>query len=189
MIWFTADLHFGHKNIINLCNRPFKDLKDMHSQLINNWNNCVSSSDVVYVLGDMAFTYRKEEVTELLYQLNGTMFLITGNHETKAVMNSKRWAKVTPYHEIKVDRGGEHKQRICMFHYAQRVWNQMNRGAWQLHGHSHGQLPSDTGKTVDVGVDVWDYAPVSIDTLGAYMARRSNPGDGWEHLDTPPVID
>ena len=55
-----------------------------------------------------------------------------------------------------------------------RVWNQSHRGAWQLHGHSHGSLTDHGGKQTDVGVDCWDYAPVSFDTLRKLMATREH---------------
>jgi calcineurin-like phosphoesterase family protein len=29
MIYYTADQHFGHSNIIRLCNRPFNDITEM----------------------------------------------------------------------------------------------------------------------------------------------------------------
>ncbi len=28
MVFFTSDLHLGHGNIINLCDRPFVDIAD-----------------------------------------------------------------------------------------------------------------------------------------------------------------
>jgi len=40
-IFFTSDLHFYHYNIIQFCNRPFKNLHQMHDTLIENWNSVV----------------------------------------------------------------------------------------------------------------------------------------------------
>ena len=33
MIYFTADTHFNHSNIINLCGRPFANLEQMNNKL------------------------------------------------------------------------------------------------------------------------------------------------------------
>ena len=53
MTYFTSDLHFGHSNIIKLCNRPFADVESMDAALIENWNKKVKKNDTVYVLGDI----------------------------------------------------------------------------------------------------------------------------------------
>ena len=45
-VHFTSDVHFGHKNIIRYCNRPFKDVDDMDEQLIQRWNSVVKPDDV-----------------------------------------------------------------------------------------------------------------------------------------------
>lgn len=52
--FFTSDTHFGHANIINLCNRPFKDVNHMNNMLVENWNSVVSDDDTVFHLGDFA---------------------------------------------------------------------------------------------------------------------------------------
>ena len=28
-IFFTSDLHIGHRNVLNFCHRPFTSIKDM----------------------------------------------------------------------------------------------------------------------------------------------------------------
>ena len=49
MIYYTADQHFGHSNVILFCDRPFKNVIEMDETLINNWNNVVSDDDIVYI--------------------------------------------------------------------------------------------------------------------------------------------
>ena len=54
-VWFTADTHFGHKNIIRYCQRPFVDVEEMNRVLIENWNSVVSPDDLVFHLGMRRF--------------------------------------------------------------------------------------------------------------------------------------
>jgi hypothetical protein len=49
-------------------------------------------------------------------------------------------------------------------HYALRTWNGSHRGALRLYGHSHGGLAGDS-QSVDVGVDCWDFRPVTLDEI------------------------
>jgi predicted phosphohydrolase len=97
-VFFTADQHFNHSNIIKYCNRPFKDSEDQTEQLITNWNSVVDAEDEVWVLGDFFFFYKprknneKEmiiydkntgECKEILSRLNGKINLIIGNHDIR----------------------------------------------------------------------------------------------------------
>ena len=61
MIYFISDTHFHHHNIINYCNRPFKDVNEMNKIIINNWNNIVTENDTVYHLGDFCL-FSDEEI-------------------------------------------------------------------------------------------------------------------------------
>ena len=79
-VFFIADTHFHHKNIIKYCNRPFENAYQMNKALIKNWNLRVSKEDTVYVLGDFAFC-GSEELKKLVRKLNGTKYLILGNHD------------------------------------------------------------------------------------------------------------
>ena len=54
-MWFTADTHFGHSNIIELTHRPFSSVQEMDRRLIANINDRVSARDSLYILGDFSF--------------------------------------------------------------------------------------------------------------------------------------
>jgi calcineurin-like phosphoesterase family protein len=43
-------------------------------------------------------------------------------------------------------------------------WRPADHGEWLLHGHVHEKWQVD-GRQINVGVDVWDYAPVEASTL------------------------
>ena len=57
-IWFTADFHLGHENIIKYCDRPFKNAAEMDKKIIANFNKVVAADDTVYILGDLAWDNR-----------------------------------------------------------------------------------------------------------------------------------
>ena len=38
-VFFTADMHFGHENVIGFDDRPFASADEMDSELIKRWNN------------------------------------------------------------------------------------------------------------------------------------------------------
>ena len=52
--FFTSDQHFGHRNIIDYCHRPFGDVGEMDEIIIAGWNETVGLEDEVWVLGDFA---------------------------------------------------------------------------------------------------------------------------------------
>jgi calcineurin-like phosphoesterase family protein len=70
---------------------------------------------------------------------------------------------VQAYAELTVDGTA-----LVLCHYAFRTWRDMGRGAWNLHGHSHGRL-KPLARQADVGVDAWQFRPV---TLAEITGRR-----------------
>lgn len=80
LTFFTSDTHFGHANIIRLCNRPFEDVNEMNEKLIENWNKVVPENGTVFHLGDFAFG-GSGLWNKVLDQLNGQIYLIMGNHK------------------------------------------------------------------------------------------------------------
>ena len=79
MIYFTADAHFGHANIIKMCERPFPDVETMNVSMIAAWNERVHGNDTVYIVGDMFFRCPAPE--NILKRLKGKKRLIVGNHD------------------------------------------------------------------------------------------------------------
>mgnify|MGYP006999198613 CR=1 FL=1 len=43
--WVIGCTHFGHANIIRLCNRPFASVEEMDRAMIENWNRTVGLRD------------------------------------------------------------------------------------------------------------------------------------------------
>jgi calcineurin-like phosphoesterase family protein len=90
MIYFTSDNHFGHKNIIEFCDRPFANVQEMDDEMIRRWNEVVRPKDRVYHLGDFTLSGRKQ-AAEYMSELNGgVVFLhIPWHHD-------RRWLQSTP---------------------------------------------------------------------------------------------
>jgi len=162
MIFFTADTHFDHFNIIGYCQRPFSGLDEMNEALIAGWNAAVGPDDTIYHLGD--FARRRPEY--FLRRLNGRKHLIIGSHDEDLLRLGAYFVEQTPLKETTIQG-----QRLVMCHYAMRVWAGSHHGSWLLYGHSHGNLPP-VGKSWDVGVDVNNFRPLSWGDIKEIMASR-----------------
>ncbi len=151
--FITADLHLGHKNILQHAERPFATVEDMDDTLIRNWNWKVTPSDEVYVLGDVVF----QDPMKYLPDMNGKKYLIIGNHDYRWLKKLEphfEWMK--DLHLLKKDG-----KEFMLCHYAMRTWCGSNRGNVMLHGHSHGQLPK-WPDSLDVGVDAHQMYPITL---------------------------
>ncbi len=165
MIWFTADTHLHHEASINYCNRPFSCVEEMDETIISNWNKVVSQRDTCYILGDFAFG-NNDKVKKTRYRLKGKIHLILGNHDYKN--KTHRLAGIfTSISDLMTLN--HNKQKIILCHYAMRVWESSHYNSWQLYGHSHGNLQG-CGKQFDVGVDSFNYFPVSFEKVTEIMA-------------------
>ncbi|KMO42341.1 metallophosphoesterase [Methylobacterium variabile] len=165
--YFTSDTHFGDPRVLRIDRRPFPDLATHDAALIENWNAVVAPDDTVWHLGDFALGPPPERVQALVAALNGRKHLIIGNNDGPATLAAQGWANIAHYAEI--DVGDVH---LVLCHYAFRTWNRMGRGVVNLHGHSHGKLKPVT-RQYDVGVDAWDFRPVTLDTILSTRRRRA----------------
>lgn len=178
--FFTADLHLGHRAVIEYAGRPFASVEVMDAELIRRWNVVVGPEDEVWLLGDVGF-YHPKRLTPLVEQLRGTIHLVAGNHDPRQVRRMTRWATVQDDKELKnVPRANGLVARVVLCHYPFATWKNAHHGALHFHGHSHGNLPGDARRQ-DVGVDCWDYAPVGLDEILARMADPRTPA--WAPVD------
>lgn len=142
MIYYTSDLHFGHKNIIKYENRPFKSILEMEYILIKNWNNKVKSKeDHIYILGDFAFKGSNlsiDQINNIVDSLKGKKHLIIGNHDqfiNSLHFKERLWEEIVPYKEI-IDQSDKviidnkeniiENKNIILFHYPIENWNRTN---------------------------------------------------------------
>ena len=170
MKYYTSDLHFGHRKIMEYEDRPFNSVEEMDEFLIQKWNAKVKKGDEVYILGDFGFVKWKR-ANELLDRLNGRKYLIRGNHDNY-FLNDKEFDKskfvwVKDYTSTK-DNG----MTICMFHYPIAVWDRQHHGALHFYGHVHSNTDTHHplvldlgGNAFNVGCDIHDYEPMSLAEL------------------------
>jgi len=194
-VWFTADLHFGHTNIIGYCNRPFSDVATMDEELVRRWNDTVADADTVWVLGDVALG-QIDHTLGLVHRLAGRKLLLAGNHDRCWVGNGRRaqaWtgryleAGFAEVHQgemaldIDID-GARVGVTACHFPYRGDSHDEdryldhrpVDRGGWLLHGHVHDRW-RQRGRMINVGVDTWDYRPVNAEVVRALMAAGPTP--------------
>ena len=169
-LFFTSDTHFGHRNIIKYCQRPFSCIEEMDDALIANWNRVVGKDDIIFHLGDFAMG-GSAEWSRLLQKLNGKIYLILGNHDMKTIgAGFSRLEGVAMQMLINV-KG----QIIYLNHYPFLCYGGAYRNTWQLYGHVH-TCHANRGLDVprlkmlmpmqyDVGVDNNNYRPVSFEQV------------------------
>jgi calcineurin-like phosphoesterase family protein len=187
--WFTADLHLGHRNIIDYCSRPFRDVDSMSDALIENWNDAVAPDDTVWVIGDFALG-RIADTLPVVSTLHGRKILVAGNHDRCWAGHGRRadgWTeryREAGFDEViqgstRVDVGGT---TVVLCHFPYRGDSQLrdryiehrpiDQGDWLLHGHVHDRW-AQNGRMINVGVDATSYCPIASETIAIII--RSGP--------------
>lgn len=178
MDFVTSDHHFSHSNIIKYTGRPFSSTHEMNKALVERHNSLVSPEDNVYFLGDFAFC-SIEKQRNILSMLNGKKYLYLGNHDRpKSVMLSIGFLEV-----FKTGDRVFGERTFRMSHYPftpsdlspEKVKYIDRRPArdcdWLLCGHVHEKWKVLENQ-INVGVDVWDFFPVSMDSIMEIVEGR-----------------
>jgi len=148
---FTADQHFDHENIIEYCRRPFKNVSEMNRVIIDKHNSRVSPADTVYFIGDFTLSKNYHLVNRLVNKLNGRKILILGSHEDFRPFTYISMGFESVHTSLEVNG------MILNHDY---VVSYVNRSKIFLCGHAH-DLFLVQKNVINVGVDVWDFYPVS----------------------------
>lgn len=168
-VWFTADTHFGHENIIKYCNRPFDSAEQMGNYYRHNHNSLVDNEDIVIFLGDVFFKDR-----EIFNTLSGIKFVVKGNHDYKVSFKGINAEILDQICQITLD---EHKAVLC--HYPLFSWNGKNHGYLHLYGHVHNNEEQfcPFNNSVNVGVDVHGFCPENFDDILEYLKDNNDKID------------
>lgn len=143
--------------------------------MVENWNSVVAESDTVYVGGD--FCWRGRTTAErFLSFLNGHKILIKGNHDSSKT--KKAFSEVYRNLEIKIGRWN------CIINHrpiypigTPDIWGDHDKTVdpakydFFITGHIH-QKRKWTGRSINIGVDVWNFKPIGYDTLLSELNKK-----------------
>lgn len=168
--FFTSDPHYEHVNIIKYCDRPFRDVDHMREELISRYNSRVGVEDECYWLGDAFFRVKREGYrnTQTMSRLNGKKYLVKGNHDTLSQQAYVEMGFSEVHSEMEIELGGE---IVLLKHhpiYEGTTFPVRQANRKQMHGHTHSKERRQ-GHLLHVGVDAWEYAPVSEEEVVALM--------------------
>jgi len=158
MIWYTADPHYHHDRIIEYCRRPFQHVREMDNVMLHRYNSRVQDGDTVYFIGDLFDLQLGKNfsiVEKMVNRLKGRKILILGSHDYLDPFKYIEAGFESAHTSLKV---GE----FVLVH--DPAVSCVNRSMIFLCGHVH-ELFKVQMNVINVGVDVWDFFPVSEDQI------------------------
>lgn len=157
-VYFIGDTHFGHKNITRF-RKEFSSEVEHSNFICEQWCDVVTKRDIVYVMGDAAFT---RQGLLRFYDLPGRKILVRGNHDELNALEylgvfddvcglmqyKKSWLSHAPIHESEL------------------------RGRFNVHGHCHAGGPA--GLYFNVCAEHINYTPINYQVILDEIAKLSN---------------
>lgn len=169
-IFLISDNHFtdydGPDDVIHIFKRPYKNSGEMNTDMIKKWNETVRPEDVVFSIGDFAWTF--DEFRKYTDLLNGKKYFIMGNHDIEGDLKYNINAE---YHEtifpIMSFFSFKKKDFILVHdpHDVPQWWN-----GWVIHGHHHWMLPDfpfidSRKKNINVACELINYTPIDLEWI------------------------
>jgi len=161
--YIISDLHLGHNNIINLCNRPFGSIEEMDDILVKNLFKIeYVPSDTLFFLGDMGF-WSQEKFQNLLSQIKAKTYLILGNHD--------KGRKISFWKNCGFTEVSRFPLCVSKWYWLSHEPMYLNESMpyVNIHGHIHNidQVLKVDGKNLyfNACVEKINYTPISLDNL------------------------
>lgn len=172
-VFFTSDLHFGHKNLVEGLRGMSVDESD--ALVIENWNKVITKHDTVYILGDVVME-KPQKAMEYLPRLNGSIRIVGGNHDTL------RCCRAYSMMGIPVIGVLQYKGFLCTHIPVHPTQIEHFRG--NIHGHIHlsGDIeglgrynaPLVEGRYYNVNTEFHDYTPVLFDDIVSWFEKNKH---------------
>ena len=176
MDYVTADLHFGHTNLIKFPERnQFKTIDEHDEYVIRRLNSVLKPEDTLYILGDVGFRSRGGQTLAQLGQKIRRIecarkVLVMGNHdklspiEAQTVLGFDEVHRGPMYYEHEEAHG-----KIILSH--EPVREALNNPyVINVHGHIHNyKLNLDGFYNVNIGMT--GFAPIP---MGRFVALARN---------------
>lgn len=170
MIYFSSDLHLNHQKEFIYEPRGFKNVYEMNSMILNNFNKIIKPDDDLYLLGD-TFLGDLNAGINLFNQLPGKIHLIWGNHCTdnrkKAMSKCHNVVEIIGYATILKYK----KYHFYMSHFPTVTTNfdnyekSLKTRLLALSGHTHSNILFEPCNSYNVAVDAHNCFPVSIEEI------------------------
>jgi calcineurin-like phosphoesterase family protein len=167
MRYFTSDHHFFDSDIMSYCDRPYESVEYMNDEMVRRFREKTADASEIYILGDI-FGGRKprspfdacRSVMETLGIRARPFHLVLGNHDT---MEEDEYKDIGFSTVKKTDFITLNGMKVMLTHDPCMV-QPLNTLAICGHIHtlfSENWQPVRNTFTINVGVDVRNYEPVS----------------------------
>lgn len=193
-VWFSADLHINHKNILHhqkerINAMGLKDNNDIggHDEYITNMIlSQTKRGDRLYLLGDVVLDNQQnsKKFLEKIKSNGCSLYLIEGNHD-KSIHNMHNMFKSIDLIKKVVFKKTEfdfldEDFEVVLCHYPMKTWADKCRGSMNLYGHVHANAlwidNESTDLCLNVGLDnpLCEYKLFSLEQVYQYYKKKLN---------------
>jgi calcineurin-like phosphoesterase family protein len=141
-----SDLHYGHKNILEIDKRPYESIEAMNEYIVRELKTKLRTSDILFDLGDLFWkSINIKECRNVLDSIpTKNIYKVVGNHDPykhyiEAPTNSlyDHFLKIGDIFDIRIEYENT-EYEIALSHYPILDWNHMYQGGLHIYGHTHG---------------------------------------------------